>query len=53
VSDRKEGETSIAYVKDSVESSKFSHLLIGIMHIMGMSRKVVRQVNETTIWMQP
>jgi hypothetical protein len=52
VSDHKEGETSIAHVKDSVESLKFFHLLTGIMHTMGMSRKIVSQVNETTIWMQ-
>jgi hypothetical protein len=39
VSDHKEGETSIAHVKDSMESLKFFHLLTGIMHTMGMTRK--------------
>jgi hypothetical protein len=52
VSDHKEGETSIAHVKDSVESLKKIHLLTGIMHTMGMTRKIVSRVNMTSIWMQ-
>jgi hypothetical protein len=52
VSDRKEGGTSIDHVQDSMESLKFFHMLIEIMHTMGMTRKIVSRVNMTTIWMQ-